>query len=379
MPGKKNICFVSCFFPPHIGGVERYVQNLASQISSLGHNVSILTVNTESMGLYEEQNDLKIYRLPCYDVFKYRFPFIRKNDDYRYIINQLKEEHFDAIVLNQRFYRITKTAIQISKLTGSALHIIEHVTGHFTVHNKILDFFGHIYEHRITDFLKKHIDMAFGVSAACVKWLKHFDIHTDKIVYNGISEKPEIDKHISIYNEYNIPTNSNVFFHAGRLVEEKGIHLLIEAFSRVSEKQPNTYLIISGNGPLYDGLKRQNMKNLILTGMISHSKVLSIIKQSDCVVIPSYYPEGLPTLILEAGLCGTSVISTPMGGTKEVISDGINGIVVKERSAIEIADAMERIITDGQMQARISKELNKTVMQKYTWEKIAVQFMDYID
>ena len=214
MAEKKHICLISCFYPPHVGGVERYVRNMAAQLSAMGHKITLVCVNTESLESYSNNNNIEIFRLPCYDIFKDRFPFLKKNKVYRELFEKLNDRKYDAIILNQRFYRITKTAVQLSEMTGTPLYLIEHVTGHFTVHNKILDFFGHIYEHRITEFLKRYLKDAFGVSKACTKWLGHFEIKTGKILYNGISKDQIIDDEMNIHEQFSIPEKAHIFFHA---------------------------------------------------------------------------------------------------------------------------------------------------------------------
>jgi glycosyltransferase involved in cell wall biosynthesis len=375
---KMKICIVSSYYPPHIGGVERYVQNLSKELASKGHEITVVTTNSEGLEPEETIDGILILRFTCLNIAKGRFPFLKKNTEYYQLFTKLKSEKFDAIILNQRFYRITKLAIELSKVTNSPLYLIEHVTGHFTVHNKILDFFGHLYEHNITSYLKENIHKAFGVSKACTRWLEHFGIKSDDVIPNGISKNEIIDKNYNSKMEFDIPENSKIFFHAGRLVAEKGITIMIEAFTDLIEQGLDAYLIISGDGPLLKDNRDIRNDRILATGVLSHDKVMAIISQSDCVVIPSYYPEGLPTLILEAGYCRKPVIATSMGGTTEIIENKINGMIVDPKSKEHLGNAMSYIYSNSEKANVMGEALHQTVVNEYTWDKIANKLIDKI-
>jgi glycosyltransferase involved in cell wall biosynthesis len=105
-----------------------------------------------------------------------------------------------------------------------------------------------------------------------------------------------------------------------------------------------------------------------MTGQIAHSEVMKFLRNSDIVVIPSNYPEGLPTLILEAGACSAAVIATNVGGTNEVISNEELGILIEPDNFQQLKDAMEVLIIDKELRESLAKNLNKKIMQDFLWE-----------
>jgi len=373
-----KLCLISSYYPPHIGGVERYVYNLSRELAAHGHDITVVTSNSEGLKTYEVNEEVRVYRFPCYNIAKNRFPFLKKNNEFKRMFDNLAKENFDAIILNQRFYRITKLAITLSIETKTPLHLIEHVTGHFTIHNKVLDYLGHIYEHRITAYLKKYVSKAFGVSIACIRWLEHFGIEGKEVIPNGISMNEGIDSSINIRAMYGMSDSSKVVCHAGRLVEEKGILIMIEAFFQLLAKGHDVYLIISGDGPLLKQIIRLKNDRIIATGNLPHEKIMSIISQSDCVVIPSFYPEGLPTLILESGYCKTPVIATEMGGASEVIDNNVNGIVLEPKSIKHLINAISLILMNEYRAKEMGDNLHKKIMSQYTWDKIAHKLIENI-
>ncbi len=369
---------VSSFYLPHVGGVERYVHDLSCELVKMGHEITVVTTNSESLQYHEIIDGVDIFRFPCYKIAKNRFPFLKINADHKEMFALLSKQEFDAIILNQRFYPITKLAVKLSKTTQSPLHLIEHVTGHFTVHNSMLDYFGHIYEHSMTNYLKANISKAFGVSHACNEWLTHFGIKADGVIYNGISINTKISKDYSIRGKFSIHKENPIFFHAGRLIEEKGIMIMVHAFEALQKEFKDAFLVIAGDGPLLNKINELKNENIITTGIIPHKEVLSCISESNCVVIPSFYPEGLPTLILEAGYCSTSVIATPMGGATEILDNGVNGFIVAPKSLDKLKEAMLMIIRDKEKSEKYANNLHEIVIKNFTWGKIAKTFTDNI-
>ena len=160
--------------------------------------------------------------------------------------------------------------------------------------------------------------------------------------------------------------------YAGRLLEEKGIYYLSSAFEKICCKHPNAYLLILGDGPLLPLLKNTPAKNskIFLAGRVEHDEAMAILGKCHIVVNPSHYPEGLPTIILEAGVAKCAVISTPMGGSSEIISTE-TGILVTPRSSEELFLALDRLISDEEHRKKIAENLHGLVTANYTWDIIS--------
>lgn len=114
------------------------------------------------------------------------------------------------------------------------------------------------------------------------------------------------------------------FLYSGRLSQEKGIPIVIEAFKKIKKSQ----LKILGEGPLYTELKKKTsrMKNIELLGYESDSKkIAEIIGSARAVIVPSLWYENYPLSVLEAFACGTPVIGSAIGGIPEQVLDNKTG------------------------------------------------------
>lgn len=149
----------------------------------------------------------------------------------------------------------------------------------------------------------------------------------------------------------------------GRLEPQKNFGFLIRTFKQFSVKYPGYNLVIYG-----EGSERKNLENLILeldcesavTLPGCHKNVLEKIRKASMFVLSSDY-EGMPNVLLEAMCMGMPVISTdcPSGGPRELIKNGVNGLLVPVGDAIELYQAMEKM-TDANFAAELAKRAYQT-------------------
>jgi glycosyltransferase involved in cell wall biosynthesis len=251
--------------------------------------------------------------------------------------------------------------------------LIEHGTGHFTVNNGFLDYFGKIYEHILTWRIKKYVDRYYGVSEACNTWLKHYGIQANGVFYNAIdSADARLAK--DFYRD-KYPKDTLVISYAGRLIKEKGVLNLLEAFTVATKENPKVKmkLLVAGSGPLLEEIKQNyDDPSIELLGRLDFEHMLALYNRTDIFVYPSLYPEGLPTSILEAGLMDCAVIATPRGGTAEVIESGQHGIIT-DGSTGELSEAITHLAADAKEREALASALKHRVENVFNWKAVAKQ------
>jgi len=103
------------------------------------------------------------------------------------------------------------------------------------------------------------------------------------------------------------------------------------------------------------------------------SDVLEQLSQANVVALPSYR-EGLPKTLLEAGLARRAVVTTDVVGCREVVTDGVNGLVVPARDADALAAALARLLRDPALRARLSEAHHARVCREFSLEVVTEQF-----
>ncbi len=140
------------------------------------------------------------------------------------------------------------------------------------------------------------------------------------------------------------------FISIGRLVGDKGINELVEAFCRLNRELPDTRLVLVGPyEPELDPIRPETInaieENPAIEAVGSQKDVRPWLAASDCAVLASYR-EGFPNVVIEAGAMGLPQIVTDINGANEIIIEGKNGTIIPSKNADALYDAMKRIATD---------------------------------
>ena len=135
------------------------------------------------------------------------------------------------------------------------------------------------------------------------------------------------------------------FLFISRIMKEKGIDQYLEAAQEIRKKYANVEFHICGFCEKeYEGeLEKLNAGGIVIYhGMIRD--VAGFLKDIHCVVHPTYYPEGISNVLLEACASGRPIITTDRSGCREVVDDGVNGYIVKEQNSIDLINKLEKFI-----------------------------------
>ena len=373
MTSPPCICIFTGYYYPHFGGVEKYTASLSKFLTLNGCRVIIVTANTENAAENETVSQVEILRLPVLSLFKKRYPVPNFfSAGYWKLIRFIRNQDVDYYLVNTRFYITGFIGLHVASVKKKRAMLIEHGTGHLVTNNLVINFFAAQYEHFLTAAIKKYHPVFYGVSEACTRWLSHFNIQAGGVIYNGIDTGFAAGANPFFRRHFDIPDDNLLFSAASRLIPEKGVLELVTAFERFSATHKNAHLIIAGDGPLLDSfrLRFQNHRKIHIPGKITYEEVMNLFGESDVVIVPSRYPEGLPTVILEAGLAGCAVITTDVGGASEVINSRDFGLLIKNCDESKLISAMDELYNDENSRKNMAKNLHEKVTRQFDWELI---------
>lgn len=164
-----------------------------------------------------------------------------------------------------------------------------------------------------------------------------------------------------------------------RLVEKKGVGFLIEACRMLRDRGLDFRCIVIGDGRQRGDLSRriaryELRKGVQLLGARKHDEVLRWYHAADLFVLPSIIGrdgnrEGLPVSIVEALACGVPVVSTPVGGVPEAVTDGVNGLIVPEKDATALAHAIQRTMENAELLATMRANARKSILNRFDRRK----------
>ena len=197
-------------------------------------------------------------------------------------------------------------------------------------------------------------------------------LHNDKII---------MTKGSGIYlNEYKckpFPKGEPVFLFASRLLKAKGVLDFIEAASFVK----NAKFLIAGK---FDPSNRDSIDKRILDKFLADGKIkylgyiediCNLINQSSVVVLPSYYGEGLPKILIEAAACGRPIITTNLPGCKDTIINGKSGYFIPAQSPKSLADKMNIFVNYPEKIISMGNESRKFAEKKFDINEVIKKHM----
>ncbi|MEJ5888224.1 glycosyltransferase family 4 protein, partial [Pseudokineococcus marinus] len=161
----------------------------------------------------------------------------------------------------------------------------------------------------------------------------------------------------------------------GRLVPKKGFDVLLDAVALLRGRGVDVRLRLAGAGDGAADLARQverlGLRSVVeLLGPLPQHDVVALLRgaavfAAPCVVADDGDRDGLPTVVLESLATGTPVVSTPVTGIPEAVVDGVTGLLVPERDATALADALQRLLADGEERERLSRAGRGHVEQRF--------------
>jgi len=227
------------------------------------------------------------------------------------------------------------------------------------------------------------------VSEGKRNWFReeHGEAAADKsvVIRNGI-DLQKIKNHLEtsikgkeVLRRFGIPSEKFVAFYAKGFVPCNGQEYMVEAMERILGVRDDIVFVLAGYGPTWNALQRLSKErgissNVKFLGTIANSDVLSILAVADVAVVPSVkvgrVEEGLSIFLLEAMAMGRPVIVTDVGG-RECVTDGITGILIPQKDAGAISDAVLRLYRDESLRASLGKNAQEEIFANWSSERMS--------
>lgn len=403
-PGKLKVAMVVGLFPVLS---EAFVINQITGLMDAGHEVDILSFkqSTET----QVHDDIREYKLLRKVVYIKRVPQHRVQTVLKFVLTFFRFILFyprEIIgVLNVKKYGNTYVVLdnffKLSYFLGKKYDVIHC---HFGPMAKQLVFLKDIlpnvkiitqfHGYDISSFIQregkdtyselfKRGDYFLPVSEHFKNRLVGLGCPSDKtdILYCGVY----LDRFSFRENEFDFREHIHVL-SLGRLVEKKGVKYLIDAVAQLKDKFPKIDLTIVGDGEERKALEEQ-VSRLGLTdrvyfkGSVANDEARRYFEQADIFIAPSVTSssgdeEGLVVTIKEAMAIGVPVISTTHAGIPEMISDGLNGFLARERDSGSIAEKLSYLILNPELCRNFALRARQTVQEKFDQEKINKKLED---
>jgi glycosyltransferase involved in cell wall biosynthesis len=343
-----------------VGGGEIAPLSQAQALSRSGYSVSILAVKTQKPTAY--YNDFKV-RNPQIEFIEIASPLFGEN--YEGFINS----HDNIHLLYLSLYNWYK-----SRPYNFDICLVHYAPGIFCVSNigkKVLFLHGTPSEY------SAYNDLAVGLADDVIAVSNSI-----KDEWQGYLLNISKNKHITVINNgidlYPYKQSERLdfqIFFIGRLIEIKGIEVLIKSIASLKEKYPNIKLHIAGSGTTeYTDLLKKLVadhrlnNNIFFLGNISEEQKYKLYRESSFFVCPSFAKEGVLTTMLEAATQYCPIITTNCCGMVDFITSEKYGLLAKPKDEVSLAEKIELFLTNRTLRDDCANNAYQRASSEFTWE-----------
>ena len=220
----------------------------------------------------------------------------------------------------------------------------------------------------------KYADEIIVLSKAVQDYFKKEYNRKTVFIPNGVS-KPEIIKADIIQKKYKLKKDDYILF-LGRIVPEKGIHYLIDAYNKV---KTNKKLVIAGSASDTDTYfqelkeKSKDNKNIIFTGFVQGKELDELYSNAYLYSLPSDL-EGMPLSLLEAMSYGNCCLTSDIPECATVMED--KGVTFKKSDTKDLTKELQKLCDDKELVNQYKKEAQSYILNKYNWDNVVEKTLD---
>ena len=334
------------------GGVETGTLDLALCLGKAGHSVTVVSSGGKLADLLEREGISHI-----------NLPIHRKSPLVLLLVPAV------ASLIRSREIEIVHASSRVPawvgflacKLTGTAFVTSCHgfYSGHFL--SRVMGWGRLVMV--ISKSIEKRMREAFNVPMQKIRLVSR-GVDLVKFPYDG--------------NKYNRPKNTFTVINVGRITPIKGQDEFIKAMKRVMQRIDLVEVWIVGSPEkgkerylthLKDLTKNLGIENTVkFLGL--RRDVKELLKKADCLVLSTSVPEGFGRVLIEAGALGCACVAPDAGGVKEIIEDGVSGLLFPPKDEKKMAEATVKMLGNMELCKRCAGNLRKNVEENFTLEKM---------
>ena len=233
----------------------------------------------------------------------------------------------------------------------------------------------------------RHIDICIVSGKKSFEYFEALGVKRDRIKVAIDASGMEIGvKLFDIREKYSMNKDDKIILYYGRIIERKGLDILLKAYNEINKNDNKTHLLVCGNGDEFKDtcvkmVSDLNIKNVIFEGYIAPENRYTYFSQSDIFVLPSYFHNGISEAwgltVNEALQCGIPVIATEAVGAAYDLLNGKDGEMIKENSVEDLVRSMKSFLYEKDP-STVKEECLK-VYKKYDYNNMINSFVDAIN
>ena len=376
-----RILMFSWEYPPRIvGGLARHVSELSAALHKNGVEVDVITINeNENSPEKEFVGGVRVWRVRPYHLVPR--DFISGILQYNIAMLEKALELFldgaDYDLIHAHDWLVAYAARAVKHALKRPLVATIHATEYGR--NRGL----HTEEQRYISDVEWWLTYEAWKVICCSSYMHHelqrvFHLPDDKIeiIPNGVElHQFQHIPNVAAIRERFAAVDEKIVFFVGRLVQEKGLHILLQAVPQILAAVPKTKFIIAGKGPALETLRGQARElgveqRLYFTGYIDDTTRNALYQSAVVAVFPSLY-EPFGIVALEAMAAKVPVVVSDTGGLSDIVDHGITGLKCYPANVDSLAEQIIKLLQDTAYAQQLAENALQKVKSNYAWQEIA--------
>jgi glycosyltransferase involved in cell wall biosynthesis len=404
-----KLLFVSNLYPPyHLGGYEQLCHEVATRLSARGHDITILTstfkVDRETIEPGIQRRlwlESDVYYYHPRQVLKYRSIQAHNRRVIEETLGQVKPE---VIVVWGMWNMSRQVAADLEALAeGRVVYYLGNEwpnepsahEGYWD--SPTPDAGGRLFKQALrgpmrallqAEWRPYHLkyEYVLACSQAVIDGIRAGGVAIPgaRVLYHGIDTEMYLAAAQAAHNQDDAALK---IVFVGSLVQQKGVHTAVEAMGLLQDSDPAlpVSLHILGKGhpeyeaQLHDAVRRWRIDNRVtFHAPITREQLPQFLAQFNSLVLPSVWAEPLARISQEGMAAQLAVVGTPTGGTKEILSDGVNGLVFPPDDAPALAEQWKRLVRDPALRRQLATKGAQLVSERFTMERMLHELENYL-
>ena len=382
----KILMLTNAVAPDKLGGLERYVRELASALVHKGHEVTTLSKRTDPGQPAAETGDDGVRVL--------RFPTPPKSDPLFVAKYPLAVARAVRRTVLGADYDVLHGHYPISMAPVLTTRIPYLYTFHAPVHKEVLGERQGAYAapgpvSDATVQVMRTLERRVLERASLVVTLSEFVANEMRAITRpGSTSWKKIPG--GLRTDYftplpgvqpPVPVSRPLIVTARRLVERTGVELLVAAMADILRAHPTAQLVITGDGPRREPIEKQLadlgiVDSVQLLGRVSDADLLAWYRTADLVVTPTLELEGFGLSTAEAMSCGTPVVVTPIGANTEVVAGMGERFVARSTDPADIARAVVGVLDDPALLVEMRRRARDLTHPQFDWDRVSDAYLE---
>lgn len=374
-----RIVMLSWEYPPKIiGGISRVLGGLSPALARSGCEVDVLTLSADGAPPEEVRDGVRVLRVNTHTIPQ--TDFFSSVLEFNYTLLEgalsLYDKKKQPDVIHAHDWLVAYAAFTLKHGLGIPIVATIHATEHGRNHGIHTELQQKIHT------VEQHLTYEARRVTTCSAFMKDevanvFSCPRDKIdvVPNGVEEKYAVPFDKKTFRRKFAKDNEKIVFFTGRMVPEKGAQHILDAAPEILRACPDTRFLIVGKGFYLDALKAKASalgvsSRVTFTGFVDEETLVKIYNVADCACFPSLY-EPFGIVALEAMAAGVPVVTSDIGGFREVVTHDADGLWTYAGDPSSVAWGITRVLKNPALSAALVKNGIKKVKERYAWDILA--------